>query len=290
MRPSRRRVSAGWRRSGSGREVLAPATISTDHPGFLAFVPGAPTKASVLFDLAISASSIYGGSWLEGAGAVWAENQVLAWLAELVGMPEEAGGVFVSGGTAGNLSALAVARHSAAARRGASPIRWQIAAADTAHSIDRLGGACDGRRRDLGAVGRARPPDGRRASGRARRRGARRTVRGRRERRRDQRRCRGRPCGRRRRLRVARGVVPRRRRLRRRGLARPVGPAPVRGDRARRLVHRRPAQVVVRAVRCLRAAVPRPRSRSHGARPAGLLPRLSERSGGVERRATTRTI
>src|SRR6185295_2069912 len=35
-------------------EVLAPASISTDHPAFLAFVPGAPSKASVLFDLVIS--------------------------------------------------------------------------------------------------------------------------------------------------------------------------------------------------------------------------------------------
>ena len=37
-------------------EELAPATITTDHPMFLAFVPGAPTKVSILFDLAVSAS------------------------------------------------------------------------------------------------------------------------------------------------------------------------------------------------------------------------------------------
>ena len=43
-------------------EVLAPSTLSTDHPAFLAFVPGAPTKASVLFDLVISASATYCGS------------------------------------------------------------------------------------------------------------------------------------------------------------------------------------------------------------------------------------
>ncbi|MBT5206898.1 MAG: aspartate aminotransferase family protein, partial [Acidimicrobiaceae bacterium] len=30
---------------------LAPACLSTDHPRFLSFVPGAPTNASVLFDL-----------------------------------------------------------------------------------------------------------------------------------------------------------------------------------------------------------------------------------------------
>ena len=115
-------------------EVLAPATISTDHPAFLAFVPNAPTRASVLFDLVLSGSSTYGGSWLEGAGAVWAENQTLRWLADLVGLPAGAGGCFVSGGTAGNLSALVAARHHAASRRSERPERWAVAAADTAHS------------------------------------------------------------------------------------------------------------------------------------------------------------
>ena len=115
-------------------DVLAPATISTDHPAYLAFVPGAPTRASVLFDLVLSASSTYGGSWTEGAGAVWAENQVLRWLADLVGLPATAGGCFVSGGTAGNLSALVAARHHAASHRDDRPERWKVAAADTAHS------------------------------------------------------------------------------------------------------------------------------------------------------------
>ncbi len=116
-------------------EVLAPATITTDHPSFVAFVPGAPTKASVLFDLAVSASEIYGGSWLEGAGAVWAENQVLRWVADLAGLGPEAGGCFVSGGTAGNLSALVAARFAALAGSDrARPDRWRVVCADTAHS------------------------------------------------------------------------------------------------------------------------------------------------------------
>ncbi len=92
-------------------EVLAPACISVDHPLYLSFVPGAPTESSVLFDLLVSASNIYGGSWLEASGAVYAENQALRWLADLAGLPESAGGVFVSGGSAGNLSALIAARH-----------------------------------------------------------------------------------------------------------------------------------------------------------------------------------
>jgi L-2,4-diaminobutyrate decarboxylase len=114
-------------------DVLARATISADQPRYMAFVPTAPTKASVLFDLVISASSTYGGNWLEGAGAVWAENQALAWLVDVTGLPAGSGGVFVAGGTAGNLSALVTARHAALEREG-RPRRWQIACADTAHS------------------------------------------------------------------------------------------------------------------------------------------------------------
>ena len=96
-------------------EVLSKACISVDHPRYLSFIPAAPTEAASLFDLVVGASSIYGGSWLEGAGAVYAENQALRWLADLAGFPPQAGGVFVQGGTLGNLSALVAARHDAAA-------------------------------------------------------------------------------------------------------------------------------------------------------------------------------
>ena len=64
-------------------DVLAAACISVDHPRFLAFIPGAPTEAATMFDLLVGASSVYAGSWLEGAGAAFAENQALRWLADL---------------------------------------------------------------------------------------------------------------------------------------------------------------------------------------------------------------
>ena len=97
-------------------EVLAPACLSVDHPRYLSFIPCAPSDAAALFDLVVGASSVYAGSWLEGSGAVFAENQALRWIADLVGLPEQAGGVFVPGGTIGNLSALVAARHTARAR------------------------------------------------------------------------------------------------------------------------------------------------------------------------------
>jgi L-2,4-diaminobutyrate decarboxylase len=123
-------------------DVLAPACISVDHPRYLSFIPCAPTEASSLFDLVVAASSIYAGSWLEGAGAVHAENAALRWVADLAGMPPEAGGVFVPGGTVGNLSALVAARHAArTAHPGELPERWKVAATTQAHSS--IKSACD---------------------------------------------------------------------------------------------------------------------------------------------------
>lgn len=117
------------------QDVLARATLSVDNPRYLSFIPAAPTEASTLFDLIVGASSIYGGSWLEGAGAVYAENQALRWIADLAGLPPEAGGVFVQGGTLGNLSSLVAARHTAATvRAGARPERWVFACSTEAHS------------------------------------------------------------------------------------------------------------------------------------------------------------
>ena len=76
----------------------------------------------------VSCASIQGISWLEAAGAVHAENQVLRLLADPAGLPPSAGGAFVSGGSAGNLSALAVARETAK-RRAAGPRATPVPAA-----------------------------------------------------------------------------------------------------------------------------------------------------------------
>ena len=115
------------------KDVLAKACISTDHPRYLAFIPSAPSEYANLFDLVVGASALYGGSWLEGAGAVFAENQALKWISDLAGMPETSGGVFVQGGTIGNLSALVTARNTFREKR-KDVSRWVIAASSDAHS------------------------------------------------------------------------------------------------------------------------------------------------------------
>jgi aromatic-L-amino-acid/L-tryptophan decarboxylase len=136
---------------------LAPAVISADSPRFLGFIPAAPTKAALLFDMLVSCASIQGISWLEAAGAIAAENQVLRLIADRAGLPESAGGCFVSGGSAANLSALLVAREAAKRRAGEAGLgeggpgegglgggglggakragrRWRVAVSSDAHS------------------------------------------------------------------------------------------------------------------------------------------------------------
>ncbi len=114
---------------------LSRAVISADSPRYLSFIPCAPTKAALLFDMVVSCASLQGISWLEAAGAIAAENQVLRLLADRAGLPETAGGCFVSGGSAGNLSALVVARDTARHRLGLAPgARMRIAVSDQTHS------------------------------------------------------------------------------------------------------------------------------------------------------------
>ena len=116
-------------------DVLEPATRAQDDPMNLAYVPSAPTRASVAFDFVTSAANVFGGVWETGAGAIFAENEALSWLVELLAWPQTAGGCFVSGGTNGNLSALVAARETALARRGSRPPQgWQIACTGEAHS------------------------------------------------------------------------------------------------------------------------------------------------------------
>lgn len=116
-------------------DVLAPATRAQDDAMNLAYVPAAPTRAALAFDTVVSTFNIYGGVWEAGAGAIFAENQALAWIVDLLGWPETAGGCFVAGGTTGNLSALVAARQTIRQRRGGHPAgQWQLACTAQAHS------------------------------------------------------------------------------------------------------------------------------------------------------------
>jgi L-2,4-diaminobutyrate decarboxylase len=117
------------------RDVLLPSCRPMDDPLNLAYVPTAPTPAATMFDLVVSASSIFAGMWDSGAGAIAAENAAIRWLSDLAGYGDGAGGVFVSGGSAANLSALVTARHAFRQRHlEHSKTRLAIAVTDEVHA------------------------------------------------------------------------------------------------------------------------------------------------------------
>lgn len=93
------------------REIL-PRAGRIDHPRFFAFVPSCPTWASVLGDMLATGYNIFQGTWLESAGPSQIELVVLDWFREWLELPEGAGGLFTSGGSAANLIAVVAAREA----------------------------------------------------------------------------------------------------------------------------------------------------------------------------------
>jgi len=93
------------------REVL-PKGARVGHPRFLAYVPGAVTFPGVLADLLTAGHNPFVGSWLGGSGPSMMELTVVDWIREMAGLPEGAGGLLTSGGSAANLIALVAARHA----------------------------------------------------------------------------------------------------------------------------------------------------------------------------------
>ena len=82
-----------------------------DHPRFFAFVPSPGNFVSVMADALVSGFNVFAGTWLEASGPTQIELVTIDWLRQLCGLPDSAGGLFVSGGSVANLTALAAARH-----------------------------------------------------------------------------------------------------------------------------------------------------------------------------------
>ncbi|EEL64835.1 pyridoxal phosphate-dependent decarboxylase family protein [Bacillus cereus] len=81
-----------------------------DHPHFMAFVPGPNNYVGVLADFLASGFNVFPTAWIVGAGAEQIELTTINWLKSMLGFPDSAEGLFVSGGSMANLTALTVAR------------------------------------------------------------------------------------------------------------------------------------------------------------------------------------
>src|SRR5262247_3059717 len=85
---------------------------NVQHPRFFAFIPSPSNFISVMADALASGFNPFAGNWLEGSGTSQIELITIDWLREICGLPETAGGLFVSGGSMANLTALATARRA----------------------------------------------------------------------------------------------------------------------------------------------------------------------------------
>ncbi len=92
------------------REDVLPFNGAIDHPRFFAFVPGPSNYVGALGDAIASGFNVFAGTWLEGSGAIAVELALIDFLRRECGLPETAMGLFVSGGSAANVTALTAAR------------------------------------------------------------------------------------------------------------------------------------------------------------------------------------
>lgn len=82
----------------------------TPHPGYLAFIPGGGLFASALAELVAAATNRFTGMHHAAPALVELEGTALGWMREWMGFPPTARGLFTSGGSLANFSAIVAAR------------------------------------------------------------------------------------------------------------------------------------------------------------------------------------
>ncbi|WP_020187686.1 aminotransferase class V-fold PLP-dependent enzyme [Methylopila sp. 73B] len=92
------------------RDVVLAARARTDHPRFFAFVPSPVSPIAWLADALTSLHNPHLGARRQAEGPAAVERALIRWLAQALGLPEGAGGLFVSGGSMANLAAAVAAR------------------------------------------------------------------------------------------------------------------------------------------------------------------------------------
>src|SRR3984893_2103213 len=93
------------------RDVL-PNNLHVDNPRFFAFVPAPNNFVIAMADALAAGFNVFNGTWFGGSAAAALGLGVVRWLCRTCGFPNNAGGLFVSGGSMANLTALVTARHA----------------------------------------------------------------------------------------------------------------------------------------------------------------------------------
>jgi aromatic-L-amino-acid/L-tryptophan decarboxylase len=94
------------------REHVLPFPFGNSHPRFFGFINATADPVGTIADY--MASAMNPNCWGGDHAAVHVEHRVVRWLAEVLGLPETAEGILVSGGSMANFTALAAARRAMA--------------------------------------------------------------------------------------------------------------------------------------------------------------------------------
>ena len=103
--------------------VAAPATMAIAGPRFFGFVNGGALPAALAANWLSTAWEQHGGYFVSSPASTTLERVALRWTIELLGLPGESKGAFVTGTTLAHVASLAAARHSLLRRSG-----WEVEA------------------------------------------------------------------------------------------------------------------------------------------------------------------
>lgn len=95
-------------------ESILPNATHLGSPRYFGFVNGSGTMMSVLAEALAASVNMNVGAWKPAPAATEVERRTIAWIAELIGYPTSAGGLFVSGGTMANFTAILTALRNVA--------------------------------------------------------------------------------------------------------------------------------------------------------------------------------
>jgi glutamate/tyrosine decarboxylase-like PLP-dependent enzyme len=96
--------------------LLFEHSLFNGHPRFFGYITASPAPIGMLGDLLASALNPNVGSFVLSPAATEIESQTVRWIAELVGYPDDCGGLLVSGGNMANLVCFLAARAHTANR------------------------------------------------------------------------------------------------------------------------------------------------------------------------------
>ena len=94
--------------------LLFEHSVFNGHPRFFGYITSSAAPLGALADLLAASVNPNCGSWGLSPMATLIEEQAVSWIAELLGAPDTAGGLLVSGGNMANMVAFLAARRAKA--------------------------------------------------------------------------------------------------------------------------------------------------------------------------------